>query len=208
MGDGGADGGFVDAGPLTMGDGGRVDAGPWFVASVVAFDAGVGGGRGSALLPDIVQGPPYGGGELQGSLDTLSLGRGGVITLELGIDVVDGPGVDLLVFENAFRTGESVYAEWAEVSLSPDAGFWVTFPCDPDAGVVQGCAGWHPVFASPERGIDARDPAVAGGDPFNLADVALSRARFVRIRDLALTGGAPPSAGFDLDAISVVNAAP
>jgi len=42
-----------------------------------------------------------------------------------------------------------------------------------------------------------------GGDSFDLADLGIAEARFVRIRDLSDAGG-PPSAGFDLDVIGAV----
>jgi hypothetical protein len=48
--------------------------------------------------------------------------------------------------------------------------------------------------------IDPTDPSVAGGDAFDLADVGLTRARFVRVTDrpdLATV--------FDLDAVSIVH---
>jgi hypothetical protein len=73
------------------------------------------------------------------------------------------------------------------------------------------CAGWHPVYSSPGNGISPVDPSVAGGDPFDLADVGLSEARFVRIHDVSgetcPDAGGPTSDGFDLDAVSIVNAA-
>lgn len=64
------------------------------------------------------------------------------------------------------------------------------------------------MYSSPENGISPIDPQVSGGDGFDLHDVGLSRARFVRIRDSGLNRfyGAP-SGGFDLDAVAVVNAA-
>ena len=63
---------------------------------------------------------------------------------------------------------------------------------------------------TPTEKYDARavvplDPAVTGGDGFDLAEVGLERARFVRIRD-ASGMGAPPTTGFDLDAVGIVSA--
>jgi hypothetical protein len=49
------------------------------------------------------------------------------------------------------------------------------------------------------------DAEVSGGDAFDLADVGLASARFVRVRDVSRAGAAP-SAGFDLDAVGVVHA--
>jgi hypothetical protein len=53
--------------------------------------------------------------------------------------------------------------------------------------------------------VDPTDPAVAGGDAFDLAEVGLPRARFVRIRDGGTSDYAGVSGGFDLDAVAVVN---
>ena len=44
------------------------------------------------------------------------------------------------------------------------------------------------------------DPATAGGDPFDLADVGLTWARYVRVTDRPGDGLV-----FDLDAIAIVN---
>src|SRR5947209_8553379 len=72
------------------------------------------------------------------------------------------------------------------------------------------CAGWHAVYSNPSNGISPVDPARAGGDAFDLADVGLAHARFVRVRDKSRETCAPPNrpnnAGFDLDAIAIVNA--
>ena len=70
-----------------------------------------------------------------------------------------------------------------------------------------GCAGTHPVFAAPDNHLDAADPTVAGGDGFDLHELGLTQARFVRIRDSGLNKYAPPGGGFDLDAIAVVHGA-
>jgi hypothetical protein len=43
-----------------------------------------------------------------------------------------------------------------------------------------------------------------GGDGFDFADLGVDEVRYVRIRDLS-TEGAPPSAGFDLDAVGGVH---
>ena len=154
-------------------------------------------------------GPPVGGGATHGGTDVVSLGSGGTIVLELDeAGIVDGDGPDLIVFENAFLVGDDPtlpYAEPAAVAVSEDGTSWTEFPCRSDAYPYDGCAGWRPVLSSPENGIDPTDPALAGGDAFDLADVGVAHARFVRIRDLGLGLPAPPSAGFDLDAVASVH---
>lgn len=178
------------------------------ISCIDDFSPGAGAGFGQDRLPDIVYGAPLGGGSTGGSLDVLSLGHGGTIVFGFGGNaIVDGEGPDLLIFENAFYVGgnpDVVYQELAEVSVSADGVDWKTFPCEKDQKPPLGCAGWHPVYANEDLGISAFDPAVAGGDPFDLADVGLTEARLVRIHDLESPGGAP-SAGFDLDAAALVH---
>ncbi len=178
------------------------------ISCVVDFEPGPGAGFGQDRFPEIVYGDPVGGGDFQGGTDVLSLGRGGTIVFGFGGNaIVDGDGVDLLIFENAFNVGgakDKPFADLGEVALSEDGTSWVPFPCHKDHYPFDGCAGWHPVSANDAVGTSPFDPAVAGGDGFDLKDVGLSRARFVRIRDLGVSE-APPNAGFDLDAASVLH---
>ncbi len=201
------DAGEIDAGEVDAGeaDAGEVDAGepdagaydPWADA-VVQFSPGDGAGFGQDRFPGVVLGPPSGAGNSSGSTDVLSLGRDGFIDLEVtDWVIIDGPGVDLLVFENGF-TG---FLETGRVEVSDDGVTWHAFCSSGDP-----CAGLNPVYANPANGISGTDPAVAGGDAFDLFDVGLTRARFVRVRDSGLnTFYGAPGGGFDLDAIAVVN---
>jgi hypothetical protein len=163
---------------------------------------------GHAKLPDIVLGPPG------GVYDVASLGCEGSIVLELDPPgIVDGPGPDLIVFENPFDG----FPEPGEVSVSDDGETWMVFPCDPVS--LLGCAGVTATLAVPDSGIDPTDPSVAGGDSFDLAALPESptAVRFVRIEDRsrayweALGGlsycdpGNGGSGGFDLDAIAAVH---
>jgi hypothetical protein len=196
---------LIDAG---VPDAGRDTSGLPYVRAVVSYTPGIGAGFGQDQLPDIVLGPPDGKGTHAGSLHVLSLGVGGEIVLDTG-PITDGPGADLVVFENAFWANDgpaNVYAELGEVAVSTDAVSWRTFACDSTRDgrtAWPGCAGW-----SPARQYDPfvvpLDPAVSGGDTFDLEDVGLSEARYVRIRDRA-TEGMAPTAGFDLDAVGVVH---
>ncbi|HYO56207.1 cell surface protein [Archangium sp.] len=167
-----------------------------FADKVASFKPGDSAGFGQDGYPSIVFGPPHGGGSGMGSMDVLSLGLRGEIVLELtDMGVVDGPGVDLLVFENSFGS----FAETGFVAVSEDGRTWHEFP--DRAGVKH-------VFSSPENGISPTDPSVAGGDGFDLATLGVARARFVRIRDSGENSYGSTSGGFDLDAISVVNGSP
>lgn len=176
-----------------------------FADRVVSFQLGPSAGYGMERFPTVVLGPPQGGGAGMGSLDVLSLGREGVIVLELTDQgLVDGPGVDLIVFENPFGR----FAETGVVAVSEDGTTWHEFPCNPSRAQYEdsGCAGVAHVFANPEAGISATDPRVAGGDQFDLALLGVGRARFVRIRDSGANAYGGTTGGFDLDAVAVVNA--
>ncbi|MEO8878537.1 MAG: cell surface protein [Polyangiaceae bacterium] len=196
-------------------DGGTLAA-DRFATTVMDFTPGACGGFGSDGMPTVVEGPPVGGGASEGSLDVLSLGTGGSITLSFAPNaIVDGPGADFTVFENAFLTNASdpstVYAEPAEVSVSDDGKSWTPFPCTATAYPYGACAGWHPVLSSPSNGIDPADPAAAGGDAFDLSSIGVTHARFVRIVDKSgeacpTTPPLPIKNGFDLDAVVIVNA--
>lgn len=183
-----------------------------FVQEVVSFSPGVGAGFGGAVMPDVILGPPKGSGENRGGLDVLSLGAGGELVLGFGErHLEDGPGPDFVVFENAFRVlgaENEVFADLAEVSVSEDGESWSTFPCDPapnSASQWPGCAGWRPVLVWEDW--ERWRVEDVGGDAFDLADLGVSRARFVRLRDLsdpAQVEEGTTSAGFDLDAIGLI----
>src|SRR5450432_2768926 len=164
-----------------------------YITNVIHVAYGPGASFGQNAVPRIVQGPPNGGGVRMGSLSVLSLGEGGSIVVELGENIVDGPGPDFIVFENAFNVGgdpQNPFAEPATVEVSADGVTWFAFPCTASAYPYGSCAGWHPVLANPATNqIDPLDPAVAGGDPFDLADLpgdaGVAEARYVRITDRA-----------------------
>ena len=206
--------------------GGSTLAADRFVTGVVSFSPTECAGFGAASMPGIVEGPPVGGGTSRGSTDVVSLGSGGSIVVSFDPNtIVDGPGPDFIVFENPFwvsGNSSDIYAEPGEVSVSNDGVTWATFPCmptvDPESPLGTGtdppygqCAGWHVVYSSPGNGISPVDPSTAGGDACDLADVGLSSARYVRIVDKTQevcpeAGSKPDNNGFDLDAVSIVNA--
>ena len=199
-------------------------------------------GFGFANLPGIVLGPPGDSLPTLGSLSVVSLGRTGEITLEFTDNVItDGPGPDLIVFENSFFTGSvptspdqdySVAADLGRVQVSADGVNFFEFPFSQealtrvgDASLTRallleliGLAGITPTFTGNWTVPD--EPLVwdaggtggvsgAGGDAFDLADVGLQEARFVRIIDSgAPTGFTGPGEGFDLDAVVALNSRP
>lgn len=186
-----------------------------FVDAVVEYTVGPGGGFGSEFLPDAVLGPPRGGGPIQQSLDVVSLGNDGTITVRFDLPLIcDGPGADLVIFENAFHVGTPegpVFEEYGIVAVSQDGVEFVEFSYD--ATSHAGLAGRVPVLSHPDNGIDPLDPSVAGGDVFDLADLGLAWVAYVRITD---PGAAIPDpgdrippgdkGGFDLDAIAALHA--
>ena len=177
-----------------------------FADAVISFTPGAGAGYGQDRYPDVVLGSPEGGGS-SGGLDVLSLGQEGEILLAFDdLGMVDGEGPDLLVFENPFPG----WYETGVVAASADGETWAEWPCDAtDAdGGYPGCAGVGLVYATSDNGVDATDPETAGGDAFDLADLGLPAARYVRIRDSGMNSYDGVAGGFDLDAVAVVHAEP
>jgi hypothetical protein len=147
-----------------------------------------------------------GGGETSGSADVFSLGyEDDDNTLIIGWNdfvATNGPGTDLVVFENAFVIGDGLmrFMDQAIVSVSLDGELWVEFPHDysaedeleysqnPDDWV--GFAGVEPVlYHVDNNAVDPFDAEAAGGDHFDLDDLPIGDGdairelgfRFVRI---------------------------
>ena len=74
------------------------------------------------------------------------------------------------------------------------------------------CSGWKPVYSNPQNGISPFDPAKAGGEAYDLADVGMTQAKYVRITDKqsSMCPSDPmkktTNLGYDLDAIALINA--
>lgn len=207
--------GAADGGASGASEGGApsVVAGALYASGIESFEPGQGAGHGRDALPGVVLGPPHGEGTSQGSLDVLSLGNGGEIVLGFGEHgIVDGAGPDFVVFENPFwPEGDPtrVFAELGEVSVSEDGKTWLSFDCDAEGdgdGHFPGCAGVTPTLEYDAEELVPLDPAKSGGDAFDLAELGVKRARFVRIRDLETLPPGGTSSGFDLDAVGVIYA--
>lgn len=187
-----------------------------YADEVVSYVQGTNGGYNANLLPGVVLGAPVGAGLWVGSLDVVSLGNEGSLVLRFADNViVDGPGVDFTVFENAFMLigaggfSDPPFAEPGRVKVSQDGVDWVEFPCTLAAGAGPywpGCAGVYPVFSNlgvtpdPHPGVPTtaaieslvdedslflQPPAGSGGDSFDLADVGLAWVRYVMIESTA-----------------------
>ncbi len=171
---------------------------------------------------------------------------GGSIILEFKNHVAwNGPGADFTVFENVFYICDAKgipdpntrFMEPAIVAVSQDGVTWRQFKTDfspryhPDTGRLnlrhpycynRGFAGVNPVMSN---GLepDPTDPAVSGGDSFDLSDVEWDWIRFVRIQstgsawlvdgdgdliyhieDTQAASRNFSQAGFDLDAVTAI----
>ena len=179
---------------------------PW-ADLVISFSPGEQAGFGAAGLPGVVLGAPQGKGASAGSTDVVSLGRSGTIVVAFDdIGLVDGPGPDLLVFENPF----SGFVESGRVAVSQDGQTWHSWPCtgeEPDLS-QSSCAGVRPVLAHGAATIDLQALDEVGGDAFDLQELGLSDARFVRIEDTGRNSYEGTTGGFDLDAVAVRNGVP
>ncbi|MCB9508349.1 MAG: hypothetical protein H6698_07115 [Myxococcales bacterium] len=160
------------------------------------------------------------------SVDIVALGRGGSIVLAFDAAIVDGPGPDLAVFENSFS---DTFLELGRVSVSTDGVVFVAFDIASTSDEPVGAFG---SIDATTLGQLAGSYAQGWGTPFDLAtlrqrpevrtgELDLRDVRFVRIDDVVGDGsehdsfGRPiydqyptvGSAGFDLDAIAVLNQA-
>ena len=162
-----------------------------------------------------VDGVRGGGAEAQ-SLDVYSIPpREHLVLGWAGHRVVDVPGPDLAVFENAFDYGEGVrFMDPTIVEVSADGETWVAFPHDyvaDDESVYSprpehwlGFAGVTPVHLhEEENALDPFDPA-AGGDRFDLADLpeAARAPRFVRLSAASRAINPDTNAAFVRDPVS------
>jgi len=149
-----------------------------------------------------------GGGDETGSTNVFSLGyeAGADDHLVLswgGRRITDGPGADVVVFENPFRIdhGPEHFMDPAIVEVSRDGDRWIAFPHDyvaEDETVYSalpehwpGFAGVRPVrLHAEDNPVDPFDHDAAGGDPFDLSDLptddaearAIARDGFTQLR--------------------------
>ncbi len=143
--------------------------------------------------PSLAANGARGAGCCAGGVDVFSIAD----HLELGWRgrrVVDGPGPDLVVFENAFQIDDARrFMDPCVVSVSADGVAWEAFPHDFQGDPADptrpedwtGFAGITPTLLHVEDNpVDAFDAAVAGGDAFDLWDLPDGP-----VRDLALAEG-------------------
>lgn len=151
-----------------------------FATQVIDFNPGVG----ATAQTQRVLGGPQGLGFYQGSLDTISLGVNGSITLGFDVTLKDEEGDDFIVFENPFTfVGEDtmVFGELVFIEVSTDGVHFARFPteCTTEQPVPSYAgfqidnatyfAGIHPVYANVEtNNINPFISEEAGGDAFDL----------------------------------------
>ena len=122
--------------------------------------------------------------------------------------LLNGPGADFIIFENAFvnPVNNGIFAEPAIISVSKDGINFIEFPYDKTT--LKGLAGLTPTYGDK----DPFNPDISGGDAFDLDDLGLDFIKFIKIKDTTLiVAGLPKShkywnpefllSGFDLDAI-------
>jgi hypothetical protein len=162
-----------------------------YLADVVVDAPGDDGQEGSTADASLAVNGVRGCGADCGSTDVFSLGY------EPGVDnylvvrwegrrVVDGPGVDLVVFENAFEAGSGSpgerFMDQVIVCVSDDGDGWACFSHDyraadesryeADPELWSGFAGVEPVLLHCEENpVDPFDAEAAGGDRFDLQDL-------------------------------------
>jgi outer membrane protein assembly factor BamB len=204
-----------------------------FATNVIEYS-----GSGNTAL---ILGGPRGGGAYQGSLHVLSLGNSGNVIVAFDVTIVNGPGEDFIVSENPFFIyggSGAVFAELSYVEVSSDGIDFARFPSislTPQGGQmfpenIENLAGVNPVYANvDENDIDPCDPAVAGGDAFDLndllndplvqsGDVDLQNINYIKLIDIVGDGSCldsqgnpiydpigPGTNGADIDSVAVIN---
>lgn len=135
----------------------------------------------------------------------LSLGHGGMLILKVKNNgyIVDEPGADFALLENAFKTsGGNIYQEYGVVgvsnSLDEKSVKW--FPCNPSINDLRWCFG--AVSGEDKERIDVFDLSV-------LKD--MKRAKYIWIRDVGnnqnlSSQAAIPTEGCDLDYVRLDHA--
>ncbi len=160
-----------------------------FASRVVSFDDR-GQAGGGVFQPTNVLGAPDGA--------VHSLGIGGNVVAGFDVIIADGPGADLIIGENPFRSTTDPRQSFAEavfVEVSSDGvnfaripSFYYGPPTSPgpfgfiNVGDYDGLAGISPLNSSASDPLDVVD---AGGDAIDLADLAndpLVRAGLVNLR--------------------------
>lgn len=154
------------------------------------------------------------------SFDIVSLGRGGRITMTFQVGIGDGDGDDFAVFENAITDG---FLELGFVEVSSDGVNFFRF--ENDSQTAEAVGGFGIIDPTDITGL-AGKYRQGYGTPFDLADLRdqsalldVNNVEWVRLVDIVGDGSSTDtsgdviydpyptvgSAGFDLDAVGVMN---
>ena len=159
------------------------------------------------------------------TLDVVSLGNGGSITLTFGAPITDGESWDFAVYENGFASDE--FLELGFVEVSSDGIHFARFD---SAFQSKGTPGLDSSGIASQIGGLAGSYMIGYGTPFDLSalgnsplvrdgTVDLTSIKYVRVVDIVGDGttldsfgrgivdpiSSGPTAGFDLDGIAVLN---
>lgn len=165
--------------------------------------------------PALAANGAYGEGCCAGGLDVYAvspaLGRTHLTLAFSAGRVLDGPGPDLVVFENPFDVASGGrFMDPAIVEVSSDGRTFVAFPHayvgPPDTWTAdpsdwEGFAGIEPVAYTEEEPSDPLDPA-SGGDRFDLADLPGSEGEQVRSAGVLQVRVRPAPEGLPRDPVS------
>lgn len=162
------------------------------------------------------------------SLDVVSLGDGGLLTLFFESGIGDGPGNDFAVWENGFFGPSGLFAELAFVEVSSNGVDFVRFEAISLRDTPVG--GFEAIDPTDDRNL-AGDQPIDLGTGFDLSELHqtspalldLNDVRYVRVVDVIGNGStfdaegwpiydpystAFASGGFDLQAVGVIHPAP
>lgn len=160
---------------------------------------------------------------------TVSLGDGGVATLQFSAPFYDGEGYDLAVFENGFGSGADAFLELAFVEVSSDGVNFFRFPATSEVQTINQTTAFGYTDATELDGLAGK--YIGGfGTPFDLADIPdtslLDKTAVTHVKIIDVVGSIDPtygsedhqgnlindpwpttipSSGFDLDAVGVIH---
>lgn len=173
-------------------------------------------GQGTEYFPMNIFGPPSSSASrvvpASSPYDVCSIGIGGEIILGLKNGrILNGDGVDFIIFENAFerQIDGVVFAEPAIVSVSQNGIDFIEFPFN--SWTLDGLAG-----KTPTNGLENPfDISVSGGDGFDLEVLGLDFITHIKLKDTSRIVSQDEKhpfyqpefivSGFDLDAIAIVH---
>jgi hypothetical protein len=190
-----------------------------FIDTLYLFKPGLGqnSGQSKEFFPNNVFGPPATVATKDipavAESDICSIGLDGEIVIGFTNHfIIDGYGDDFTIFENTFLSPISgkLFCEPAIVSVSQDGVTYYSFPFDSISLV--GCAGT--IYTNGSE--NPFDPSKSGGNSFDLQDIGLEYAKYIKIRDITNLVKNNPNhyyydatlSGFDLDAVAGMHTAP